>query len=97
VNPGYRVARNPSYEGIADDYRRTFRTLEALKPDVWLAPHNEFYGLDAKLARAAKDGVKAWIDPEGYRKWVAAQKKRFETGAENERAGPAGQPVPGTR
>jgi metallo-beta-lactamase class B len=22
VNPGYRVARNPSYEGIADDYRR---------------------------------------------------------------------------
>jgi metallo-beta-lactamase class B len=91
VNPGYRVARNPSYQGIEANYRRTFRTLEALKPDVWLAPHNEFYGLDAKLARAAKDGVKAWVDPEGYRKWVAAQKERFETGAEKERAGwPAG-------
>jgi metallo-beta-lactamase class B len=97
VNPGYRVARNPSYKGIEDDYRRTFRMLEALKPDVWLAPHNEFYGLDAKLARAAKDGIKAWIDPEGYRKWVTAQKKSFETGAENERAGPAGSPLPGTR
>ena len=97
VNPGYRVAQNPSYKGIEDNYRRTFRTLEALKPDIWLAPHNEFYGLDAKLARAAKDGVKAWIDPEGYRKWVATQKKRFETAAENERAGRVDRPVQGTR
>jgi metallo-beta-lactamase class B len=88
VNPGYRVARNPSYNGIEDYYRRTFRTLAALKPDVWLAPHNEFYGLDTKLMRAAKEGVKAWVDPDGYRKWVAAQKERFEAGAERERAGP---------
>jgi metallo-beta-lactamase class B len=89
VNPGYRVVRNPSYQGIEADYRRTFRTLEALKPDVWLAPHNDFYGLNAKRERA-KEGAKAWIDPDGYRKWVAAQKKRFETGAETERGGPAG-------
>ena len=97
VNPGYRVAKNPSYKGIEGDYRRTFHRLEALKPDVWLAPHNEFYGLDAKLARAAKDGVKAWIDPDGYRTWVATQKKRFEDSAESERAGPAGGPAHGTR
>lgn len=85
VNPGYRVGRNPSYKGIEDNYRRTFRTLEALQPDVWLAPHNEFYGLDAKLQRATKDGAKAWVDPEGYRKWVAAQKQRFESAAESGR------------
>jgi metallo-beta-lactamase class B len=91
VNPGYRVARNPSYKGIEDNYRRTFRTLEALKPDVWLAPHNEFYGLDAKRARAAQDGGTAWVDPEGYRKWVAAQKATFETVAEKERGEPAGR------
>jgi metallo-beta-lactamase class B len=96
VNPGYRVVRNPSYKGIEDDYRRTFRTLEALKPDVWLAPHNEFYGLDAKLKLAAKDGAKAWVDPEGYRKWIAAQKERFEADAERERAAPA-SPVEGSR
>lgn len=85
VNPGYRVGRNPSYKGIEDNYRRTFRTLAALQPDVWLAPHNEFYGLDAKLQRATKDGAKAWVDPEGYRKWVAAQKQRFEAAAESGR------------
>jgi metallo-beta-lactamase class B len=85
VNPGYRVAgTNPSYKEIADDYRRTFRTLEALKPDIWLAPHNEFYGLDAKLRRAAKDGAAAWVDPEGYKKFVAEQKSRFEAVAKRQ-------------
>ena len=89
INPGYRVARNPSYKGIEEDYRRTFRTLEKLKPDIWLAPHNEFYGLDAKLSRAAKEGIKAWVDPEGYRKWVAAKKEIFDTITDKERAAPA--------
>jgi metallo-beta-lactamase class B len=34
VNPGYRLVVNPSYPGIADDYRRTFRMLESMKPDI---------------------------------------------------------------
>jgi metallo-beta-lactamase class B len=78
VNPGYRVGRNPSYPGIGDDYRRTFRTLAALTPDVWLTPHTADCGFDAKLKRSARDGVTAWVDPDGYKKWVAAQKERFE-------------------
>lgn len=77
VNPGYRVAGGPSYDGIAGDYRRTFRTLEGLKPDVWLTPHNEVDGLGAKLARVPKEGVAAWVEPDGYRKWVATAKARF--------------------
>ncbi len=81
VNPGYRVGRNPSYPGIGDNYRRTFRTLERLKPDIWLAPHNEVDDLDAKLARAAKEGAAAWIDPEGYKRFVAEQKAKFEISA----------------
>lgn len=86
VNPGYRVARNPSYKGIGDDYRRTFRILETLKPDIWLASHNEVYGLESKLKNAAKDGVKAWVDPEGYKKWVAARRAAFEAVVEKEQA-----------
>lgn len=84
VNPGYRVGRNPSYEGIAADYRRTFRTLAALKPDVWLTPHTDACGLAAKRDRAAKDGVAAWVDPDGYRKWVAGQREAFEAFAKKE-------------
>jgi metallo-beta-lactamase class B len=78
VNPGYRVAKNPSYKGIADDYRRTFHTLENLKPDIWLAPHTNVFDFDGKLAKSAKEGVAAWVDPEGYKKFVAAAKAKFE-------------------
>lgn len=78
INPGYRVVRNPSYPGIADDLRRTVTILEALKPDIWFYAHNETHAYDAKLARAPKEGVKAWVDPEGYAKWVAAQKEKLE-------------------
>ena len=86
VNPGYRVAGNPSYKGIADDYRRTFHTLEGLKPDIWLAPHTTACDFEAKLAKSRKDGVIAWVDPEGYKKFVAGAKAKFEA-AENEGSG----------
>jgi metallo-beta-lactamase class B len=78
-NPGYRLATsNPSYPGIADDYRRTHHTLEMLKPDIWLAQHNEYYDLEGKRKRAETEGMSAWVDPEGYRRWVAGKKRAFE-------------------
>lgn len=86
VNPGYRLVKNPSYKGIEEDYRRTFRTLEALKPDVWLAGHNEFYGLNTKLGRVERDGAAAWVDPDGYKRYLALQKARFEATIEAEKA-----------
>ena len=62
VNPGYRLTKDPSYPGIADDYRRTYRVLEALKPDIWLAQHNEQCDFESKRQRARTEGVKAWIE-----------------------------------
>jgi len=84
VNPGYRVAREPSYKGIGDDLRRTFRTLEGLKPDIWLQCHTENFAYETKLAKAAKEGVAAWIDPDGYKKYVATAKGKFEAAVEKE-------------
>jgi metallo-beta-lactamase class B len=78
VNPGFRVAKNPSYPGIGDDYRRTFYVLETLKPDIWLASHTADMGFEAKRARAVQEGAKAWVDPEGYRRYVADQREKFE-------------------
>ena len=37
VNPLYRLVVRPSYPGIVDDYRRTFRMLETMKRDIWHA------------------------------------------------------------
>ena len=64
-NPGYRLAKDPIYPGIAEDYRRTHHFLEMLKPDIWLAQHNEYYDFEGKRDRAKNEGMKAWIDPEG--------------------------------
>ena len=83
-NPGYRLAKNPSYPGIAEDYRRTHHMMEMLKPDIWLAQHNEYYDLAGKRQRAAKEGVAAWIDPEGYRRFVAGKKRAFENKVDDE-------------
>jgi metallo-beta-lactamase class B len=84
VNPGYRVANDPSYPGIGDDYRRTFRILAALKPDIWLAPHTEVFNFEAKRVRATKLGARAWVDPVGYRKWVVSRRAKFEATVKKE-------------
>jgi metallo-beta-lactamase class B len=83
-NPGYRLARDPSYPGIADDYRLTHHVLEMLKPDIWLAQHNEYYDLAGKRERAKTEGVAAWIDPEGYRRFIAGKKRAFEDEVDKE-------------
>src|SRR5207237_7846039 len=49
------LTKDPSYPGIADDYRRTLKIFESLKPDVWLTPHNDVYAFDAKRARARSE------------------------------------------
>ncbi|MFN8005909.1 MAG: hypothetical protein U0V70_02530 [Terriglobia bacterium] len=84
-NPGYRVSSsNPSYPGIEDDFRRTFHTWEMLKPDIWLAHHTEMFDMEAKRQRAVHDRVNAWVDPEGYRKFVATKRRVFEDEVDSE-------------
>ena len=77
-NPGYRLAKNPSYPGINQDYRHTFHVLEKIKPDIFLAAHTEFFGFEEKQKRAARDGLKTWINPDEYRQWVASKRRAFE-------------------
>ncbi len=84
VNPGTRLARSPSYPGIAGDYGRAFDVLAALKPDVFLAPHASFFDLEGKRPRAAAEGAAAFVDPEGYRRKVAADRAAFEAALRRE-------------
>ena len=89
VNPGTRLGRNPSYPGIAEDYRRSFRLLESLKPDIFLGAHAGVFDMDAKRSRAAVAGVEAWVDPEGYRGYVARSQAAFEALVAKEQEAPA--------
>jgi metallo-beta-lactamase class B len=78
INPGYRLANDPSYPGIADDYRRTHHFWEMLKPDVFLQAHTEAFDFAEKRKLAKAEGVAAWRNAEEYRRWVAAKKRAFE-------------------
>jgi metallo-beta-lactamase class B len=79
VNPGTRLVKDPSYPGIADDYRRSMRLLESLRPDIFLAAHASVFNLEAKRTRAASDGAKAFVDPDGYRRWLENARAAFDT------------------
>jgi metallo-beta-lactamase class B len=84
VNPGTRLVKNPSYPGIADDYRRTFDRLAGLKPDIYLAAHASAFDLEGKRARLKTEGVAAFVDPEGYRRLHAQKREAFEALVEAE-------------
>jgi metallo-beta-lactamase class B len=78
VNPGTRLLKQPSYPGIADDYRRSIATLEALKPDVFLAAHASFFDLAARRPRMKHEGVRAFVDLAAYQTLIAGKKAEFE-------------------
>ncbi|MFL5304982.1 MAG: subclass B3 metallo-beta-lactamase [Polyangia bacterium] len=77
VNPGVRLVGNARYPNIADDFARSFATWRALPCDVFLGVHGSFFDLDAKRGRMGAGGPNPFIDPDGYRKFVAEAEQRF--------------------
>ncbi len=79
VNPGYKLVNNTLYPGIAQDYERTFRVLKALACDIFLGAHGDYFGMTAKVARMKQGGPNVFVDPEGYRAYVAEREQAFRT------------------
>ena len=71
--PGYKLKNNPRYPNAIEDYRRQFAVLKSLSCDVFLASHGNFFDLQEKIA-----DKRSFIDPEGYREFVAAAERRIE-------------------
>jgi metallo-beta-lactamase class B len=93
VNPGYRLVGNEDYPEIADDFAQTFKVLKELPCDVFLGAHGGYYGMLEKHARAAKDpATNPFIDPEGYRAYVAQKEKAFRDTLAEQRAARARDP-----
>jgi len=73
------TSRHPvSYPGIAEDFRHTFSALRALPCDVFLGAHGGYFDMLAKLKRYPQDGPRVFIDPNGYKKFVADAQQTFE-------------------
>jgi len=77
VNEGYRLVNNDKYPGIAADFAKTFQVLKSLHCDIFLGAHGDYYGMDAKVAKMKPDGPNVFVDPDGYRAWVADREQAY--------------------
>ncbi len=78
VNPGYKLVANKTYPQIADDYRRQFEVLNKLPCDIFLGAHGAYFGLKEKYARWKAGDRSAFIDPDGYHRYIADRQRTFE-------------------
>ena len=79
VNPGYRLVHNANYARIAQDYEHEFALLKSLPCDVFLGAHGGYFGLMEKYARWQAGDKDAFIDPAGYKAYVAEREQAFES------------------
>jgi metallo-beta-lactamase class B len=77
VNPGYRLVRNSAYPSIASDYERTFHVLKSLPVDLFLGAHGSYFDLQTKYARLQAGATTPFVDPAGYRRYVAERESAF--------------------
>jgi metallo-beta-lactamase class B len=77
VNAGYKLVNNALYPQIASDYERMFRVLKSLPCDIFLGARGNYYGMEAKYARLKEGEPNPFIDPEGYKSYVAEREQTF--------------------
>ena len=79
VNPGYKLVDNKAYPGIAEDYERMWRVLKSLPCDIFLGAHGSYFGLEEKYALMKEGSPNPFVDPSGYKKYIAQKEQDFRT------------------
>ena len=83
---GQNLIDDPSYPGAAADFRATFAKLRAMKADVFLNFHPEFFDLDGKRARQRAGQSEAFIDRHELQRQVARAERGFADELARQRA-----------
>ncbi len=78
VNTGYKLVHNAQYPQIAADYARGFAVLKALPCDIFLGAHGGYFDMRPKYERWLRGDRSAFIDPDGYRAYIAGRDRAFE-------------------
>lgn len=73
ATPGHPV----SYPSIAQDFQHTFSELRALPCDVFLGAHGQYFDMLTKLKHYPQTGPRVFIDPAGYKEFVADAQETF--------------------
>jgi metallo-beta-lactamase class B len=78
VNPGYKLVGNTKYPRIAADFRHQFQVLNSLPCDIFLGAHGAYFGLAEKYPRFKAGDHNAFVDPAGYKAYIADRQQAFE-------------------
>jgi metallo-beta-lactamase class B len=86
VNPGYKLIGNTAYPRITEEFGKTFRVLKSLPVDYFLGAHGSYFDMQRKwgLSMAGKQGT--FIDPEGYKNFVADREQAFRKELKKQKA-----------
>ena len=79
VNPGYKLVNNKAYPSIASEYQHQFEVLKQLPCDIFLGAHGGYFGLHEKYERFKNGDKNAFIDPVGYKAYIAERQQAFES------------------
>ena len=77
VNPGYKLVGNNVYPKMADDFEKTFAVLKSLPVDYFLGAHGSYFDMESKYTKLKAEGPAVFIDPEGYKNYVADREQAF--------------------
>jgi CubicO group peptidase (beta-lactamase class C family) len=86
VNPGFQLVNNKDYPEIAADFARTFEVLKSLPCDVFLGAHGGYYGMVERHALLHKGQQNAFVNPAGYKEYVALKEHAFRKTLEAQQA-----------
>ena len=78
MNAGYKLVDNKAYPQIAQDYEKMWRVLKSLPCEIFLGAHGEYFGLLEKYPRMKPGAPNPFIDPDGYKRYVAQKQTDFE-------------------
>jgi metallo-beta-lactamase class B len=87
VNPGYKLIHNKNYPNIAEDYERMWSVLKSLPCDIFLGAHGSYFGLEQKYPLMKDGHANPFIDPSGYKNFVAEKEQDFRTELAKEKLG----------
>jgi metallo-beta-lactamase class B len=74
-----RLVNNKNYPEIAEHFGQSIKKYKTLQADVFLAAHSWFFDLAGKYKRLSTSGTNPYVDPNGYKTWVANMEKNYNT------------------
>ena len=86
VNPGYKLVGNTAYPRITEDFEKTFQILKALPVDYFLGAHGSYFDMERKVPLMRQGARSPFIDPAGYRAYVADRERAFRAELARQRA-----------